>query len=375
MTCGCPRCALRTTCCEEATWPAFGEDGDSDAHTPAWLPSPHPSSLSQTPHHRGLSGVPGSGGKHGDHYPETNYRNKKNDKTRDACHRSRYAWSRQATLPGESQSIGYLDDNSNFDLDYHLIACSGARTYNVLSKVQENGGELPQIDQGYLDNNNTLVTISIGGNDARFSDIIQKCLISFGDGNCKDKSFDKPDDAVGGRDRKFFGQPLETAVPGIINEIVRPDITQTLYQIHALAPKAKIALMGYPPLISDKGSCLNISIIGLPTIGLSEASAAWLNSTADTLAGAMQGAADDANKQGIPVWFSNPKNDFVNQAVCGDPEQVHGIVKTLTASDDPIRDWPLINKYGLSAQSFHPKVGGACLYANSLERTMAGMGL
>ncbi|GGU68398.1 hypothetical protein GCM10010211_37160 [Streptomyces albospinus] len=310
-----------------------------------------------------------------DYYPETNYRNKNNDKSRDACHRSRYAWSRQATLPGESRAIGSLDDNSDSDMDYHLIACSGARTYNVLSKVQKNGGELPQINQGYLDKNTTLVTISVGGNDARFADTVQKCLVSFGGGSCQDKAFDKPDEDVHGRDQKFVGQPLVTAVPGIINEIVRPDITQTLFQIHSLARNAKIVLMGYPPLISDKGSCLNISIIGLPTIGLSEASAIWLNSTAETLAGAMQGAVDDAKKQGVPVWFSYPREDFVNQAVCGDPEQVHGLVKTLTASDDPVKDWPIINKYGLSAQSFHPKIGGARLYANSLERTMAGMGL
>ncbi|MGV4924686.1 hypothetical protein K2224_24190 [Streptomyces sp. BHT-5-2] len=310
-----------------------------------------------------------------DYYPETNYRNKNNDKARDACHRSRYTWSRLAKLPGQPQPIGYLDDNLDLDMDYHLIACSGARTYNVLSKVQDSGGELPQIDQGYLDENTTLVTISIGGNDARFSDIIQKCLISFGSGNCKDKAFDKPDDDVHGRDQKFVGQPLENAAPGIINEIVRPDITQTLYQIHALAPNAKIALMGYPPLISNTGSCLRLSILGLPIIGLTPESTEWLNNTAGTLATAMQGAADDAKRQGIPVWFSNPKNDFEGQAVCGDPEQVHGIVKTLTASDDPIKDWPLINKYGLSAQSFHPKIGGAFLYANSLERTLAGMGL
>ncbi|MFI0217236.1 hypothetical protein [Streptomyces lydicus] len=149
-------------------------------------------------------------------------------------------------------------------MDYHLIACSGARTYNVLSKVQKNGGELPQIQQGYLDENTTLVTISVGGNDSRFADTVQKCLLSFGDGSCKNKAFDKPDEDVHGRDQKFVGQPLETAVPGIINEIVRPDITQTLFQIHSLARNAKIVLMGYPPLISDHGSCLTSASSACP---------------------------------------------------------------------------------------------------------------
>ncbi|MEU5438797.1 SGNH/GDSL hydrolase family protein [Streptomyces sp. NPDC020719] len=313
-----------------------------------------------------------------DYYPETNYRNPNNDDTRDACHRSRYAWSRQATLPGGSKSIGDLDDGSDPDMDYHLIACSGARTYNVLN-VEQDSGELPQINQGYLDDNTTLVTISIGGNDSRFADTIQQCLLSRGDGNCKDKTFDGLDAQVGERDAKFKGQPLETAIPGIINEIVRPDITKTLMKIHELARNAKIVLMGYPPLISNQGSCLSVSIIGLGDLGLSAASTGWLNDTADTLTTAMQGAADDARSQGVQVWFSKPKDDFAGKGVCGDPERIHGIVKTLTYSDKPLKDWkilnPILSKYGLSAQSFHPKIEGARLYANSLERTMAEMGL
>ncbi|MCC5476067.1 SGNH/GDSL hydrolase family protein [Streptomyces barringtoniae] len=318
-----------------------------------------------------------------DYYPETNYRSKLDDNARNACHRSTQAWSRQATMPGASQSIGRLDDSLDPSMDYHLIACSGARTYNVLpkkvddsalSKGESQNGEEPQLDKGYLDQNTTLVTISIGGNDSRFSQIIQKCLLSVGNGSCKGETFDKTDDSVNGRDEQFRGQPLETAVPGLMNQVVRPDITRVLREIHKRAQNAKIVLMGYPPLISDKGSCLNIGFSGM-AIGLSEASAAWLDDTADTLAAAMQGAADDAKASGINVWFSNPKSDFAGKGVCGDPEQVHGIVKTLVKSDEPIKDWPLINQYGLSAQSFHPKIGGARLYANALERTMAGMSL
>ncbi|MFD9819834.1 NocE [Streptomyces violascens] len=308
-----------------------------------------------------------------DYYPETNYRDSQNKAARDACHRSTQAWSRQATIPGRGKSNGARADALDPTMDYHLIACSGARTYNVLEEVQTNGGEKPQLDQGYLDQNTSLVTISIGGNDARFSSIIQKCLIAVGAGSCKDKTFGDgdTDNSVGGRDRKFIGQSLENAAPGIIREVVRPDITKTLLAIHEKAPNAKIALMGYPPLLSAKGECLRID----KQIGLTEASANWLNGVADTLTAEMQGAADDAKKQGVQAWFSNPTSDFENKAVCGNPESVHGIVKTLVASDDPVKDWPIVSKFGLSAQSFHPKIGGARLYANSLERTMTSMGL
>ncbi len=307
-----------------------------------------------------------------DYYPETNYRSSITG-DRDACHRSRQAWSRQATIPGEALPTADLDDSWSARMDYHLIACSGARTYNVLDKTKvQDSGEVAQIEQGYLDRNTTLVTISIGGNDARFSEIVQKCLIAFGGGNCNEKAFEKgdKDPNVGGRDAAFVGQPLKTAVPGLINAVVRPDILKTLMAIHAKAPNAKIILMGYPPLLSSGGSCLRL--LGF---GLSEGSANWLNDTASTLATAMQGAVADAKAQGVSAGFSNPTSDFVGKGVCGDPEQIHGIVKTLTKSDDPVRDWPIIRNYGLSAQSFHPKIGGARLYANSLERTMSDMGL
>ncbi|MFH8791986.1 SGNH/GDSL hydrolase family protein [Streptomyces sp. NPDC017941] len=313
-----------------------------------------------------------------DYYPETNYLDEQNKDTRNACHRSTQAWSRQATIPGRAKSVGVLADSRGSAMDYHLIACSGARTYNVMhaGERQSNGGEAPQIDQGYLDQNTSLVTISIGGNDARFSKIIQKCLMAVNDGNCKNKTFEEGDvdSSVGGRDRKFIGQPLEQAAVGVIKEIVRPDIVKTLKEIHAKAPNAKIALMGYPPLIEKRGECLSVSI-PMFQIGLSASSADWLNSVANTLTAEMQGAADDAGKLGIKAWFSNPTSNFAGKAICGDPETVHGIVKTLVDSDNPMSDYPILEKFGLSAQSFHPKIGGARLYADSLERTMNGMGL
>lgn len=41
----------------------------------------------------------------------------------------------------------------------------------------------------------------------------------------------------------------------------------------------------------------------------------------------------------------------------------------LTPGDDPMWDFGAIEG-GISAQSFHPKVDGARLYANTLEQTM-----
>lgn len=61
-----------------------------------------------------------------------------------------------------------------------------------------------------------------------------------------------------------------------------------------------------------------------------------------------------------------------DKGICGSPEAIHGLVGTLTESDNPIKDWPGLSSYGLSAQSFHPKIAGARLYADRLQATMAG---
>ncbi|CAM5259230.1 hypothetical protein SXANM310S_02575 [Streptomyces xanthochromogenes] len=54
-------------------------------------------------------------------------------------------------------------------------------------------------------------------------------------------------------------------------------------------------------------------------------------------------------KAGAQVEFADPKDDFRNQGICSDPEQVYGLVVSLTKSDEPKRDWPIINQYGVSA--------------------------
>ncbi|MFJ3786349.1 hypothetical protein [Streptomyces sp. NPDC090093] len=44
----------------------------------------------------------------------------------------------------------------------------------------------------------------------------------------------------------------------------------------------------------------------------------------------------------------------------------------MTDSDNTIKDWPLLKDYGLSAQSFHPKISGARLYADAMEWSIGG---
>ncbi|OLZ70810.1 hypothetical protein AV521_12390 [Streptomyces sp. IMTB 2501] len=288
-----------------------------------------------------------------DFYPETDHYEKQSDKAWDSCHRSKFAWSRQAVMPGQSVSIGAMADALDPQMDYHFVACSGARTFNMLRDGQNS--EIAQIDAGYLDDNTTVVTLSVGGNDARFTDVFNQCVWKAGLDLCQDSSIGNKDPDTG-KDAAGDTGPLKDWAPKWLHDQVRPRIANVLNEIHKRARNARIVLMGYPRLLSAGGQCI-------PGIGTEEAP--WLNSVADTLDEEMKGAAADAGTQsGAKVVFADPRDDFEGKTVCGDPEDVNGIVKTGLSHADNSG----ILEVGMA--SFHPKIAGARLYANVLESAL-----
>src|SRR5206468_4326241 len=78
------------------------------------------------------------------------------------CHRSRRAYPKllasQAKIP---------------DAHFTFVACSGAQIHNLLWRTQND--ELPQLDAVAVGTN--LITLSIGGNDIGFSEIVVNCIL------------------------------------------------------------------------------------------------------------------------------------------------------------------------------------------------------
>jgi hypothetical protein len=278
---------------------------------------------------------------------------------RDACHRSKFAWSRKAVLADNAgSSVGTRADGWEANMDYHMVACSGAQTENLLpadgsvrNAFGESGqaeyGELAQVDQGYLDENTTLVTVSIGGNDARFADIVKQCIYAAGLSLCQDST-------VSGD-----SQPLKDAEPARIRGPVRQSIVIALREIHQRAPNAKVVLMSYPILLDNDGQCV---------IGIGTAEAPWMAEMGNLMVEQMAGAAADATAVGVPTWISDPRDEFAGEGICGNPETVHGIVVDKTPGDQSGLLPP-------SSQSFHPKLAGTTHYADSLNSTLRTMGL
>ncbi|MFF6998860.1 hypothetical protein ACFY93_28430 [Streptomyces sp. NPDC008313] len=283
-----------------------------------------------------------------DYYPESDYYNKvSGDKTKDSCHRSKYAWSRRAVLPGEQLSVGELADSWSARMDFQFTACSGARHYNMLS-ITPGAGELPQIQQGYLDQHTTLVALSIGGNDMAFADIIKKCITSISDvcqnGTIKARNPDT------GQSYDNDTPALKDWLPAWAHNVIRPRLVKTLRALHDQAPNAKIVLMGYPRLLENSGSCV---------VGIGTEEAPWLNEMGDVVAEEMKGAVSDTGSYAV---FADPRAAFAGQAICGDPETIHGIVVTGHSRAD---------SKPTSMKSFHPKIAGTAHYAAAFQDALA----
>lgn len=107
------------------------------------------------------------------------------------------------------------------------VSCGGATVENVMSTGQF--GEPAQIDA--ITANTDLVTLTIGGNDVGFVDIIP-CVVT---STCTASS------------------PAIVAANAAVNAL-EPKVQQLLTTVKSKAPNAKVILAGYPRLLSSSGN-------------------------------------------------------------------------------------------------------------------------
>jgi lysophospholipase L1-like esterase len=159
------------------------------------------------------------------------------------------------------------------------VACSGATTADVLAS------QVSALSAG-----TTLVSITIGGNDAGFSSVMETCVLSW-TSSCVN--------AVATAEAFVTSQ-----LPARLNS--------TLQAIRAHAPSAKVIVLGYPDLydLSKSGSC----------IGLSTQDRTALNQGADALDGALQAAAQ-ANHD----TFADVRGQFAGHEICDFGSWLHSV--------------------------------------------------
>jgi hypothetical protein len=258
-------------------------------------------------------------------------------------------------------------------MDYHLLACSGAETEHLLPSDGTANAfgdtaagmfrEVSQLDSGFVDENTTMVTLTIGGNDAHFADIMRICTIGtpslLEDCRHSRQTWDPQSFAT-----------LETYVPEMINTKVRDSIGIAVRKVQQRAPNAKIVLMGYPRLFPPQADGVkNPDCKFFPAIVDPEMN--WLNHMADMLNWVLQEHAVTMSHAGMPVTYSDPRDEFQLMNACSLSETIHRVVFGKTEGEDP--------GLGVSQQSFHPTIAGSRNYANAFITTLrtnnAGQGL
>ncbi len=265
------------------------------------------------------------------------------------AHRSMFSWPGMLSLPG----VGMMAENK--DIDWYFVASSGARIqdlYNyqdnrVVKKSMFSWHTLPITPQLWIfgqlgeENKPDYVTITLGGNDADFADIIRTAAANISIINIdylKDKV-----EAVWTR----FNAPGGT----------RDRLKQAYRDIWEKAGKqCSIIVVGYPGLLSqDGGGAL-----------FSAEEARYINAQVSLFNKELRSIVAECYMEGIPIYFVSVEEDFYGHEAYTDEPYINGLVFNTVLS--PTEDIDKTNP--VSAYSIHPNYKGACVYARCVQKAI-----
>jgi lysophospholipase L1-like esterase len=188
----------------------------------------------------------------------------------------------------------------------NLRACSGATVADVTNT------QLSALGAG-----TSFVTISVGGNDAGFAEVLTTCAFPWWASDCN---------GAINRAQSYINNTL----PGRLS---------TLYSsIRSRASAATVVVVGYPRIFM--GEDCNAGT------WFSRTEQTRLNQTADLLNSKLSAAASARGFR-----FANPTSRFVGHAVCDDVEWINGT------------SWP-------TGESYHPNKAGHVGYAGVVETAL-----
>jgi lysophospholipase L1-like esterase len=170
--------------------------------------------------------------------------------------------------------------------DFTDVSCSGATT-DDLSAPQSAGLGTNPAQLSALTGDESLVSMTMGGNDIGFANIITTCAA---------KSPLKP---LGAACKDFYGTQLDDRVAA-----TAPKIAASLAAIHERAPQARIALVGYPALLPDTGpGCF-------PVVPFSPGDVAWLRDLEKQLNGVLAEEAVAAGATYVDTYTPSIGHDM-----------------------------------------------------------------
>jgi lysophospholipase L1-like esterase len=207
-----------------------------------------------------------------------------------------------------------------------LIACAGAVLANIDQTVQSSS--LPGIQLSQLPANlqgNTLITITIGGNDIGFADELTKCITSLT--SCTS-------------DKTSLSQKIAA---------LQPRLLQVYQKLHAAAPGADIIIVGYPLVVADPAiaDCHNPVVY----YGLGASEMQMIRDLASQLDNTIAAAASQA---GIFSATKQVEQAFAGHEICTADESQEWI-NEVAGLNDALHD------------SFHPNSAGDHGYAEAIN--------
>ncbi|MCL2731472.1 MAG: SGNH/GDSL hydrolase family protein [Actinomycetia bacterium] len=171
---------------------------------------------------------------------------------------------------------------------FAFAACAGASTRDVAAK-----------QLGPVNAATTLISVSAGGNDAGFSDVMTTCVLR-SEATCLDRV---------AQARRF----VDTSLPALL------DAAYTA--IHARAPHARVVVLGYPHLYQVPGDCL---------LGIGDASRKAVDAAADDLDGVIAKRAADHG-----FAFADVRATFRGHELCSNTPWLHSVTLPLQESYHP----------------------------------------
>ncbi|WP_371619599.1 SGNH/GDSL hydrolase family protein [Streptomyces sp. NBC_00454] len=161
---------------------------------------------------------------------------------------------------------------------FSFAACSGARTGDVMNN-----------QLGPLNSGTDLVSITIGGNDAGFSDVMTTCVLQ-SESTCVSRV----------NQAKAY---VDSTLPGQLDQVYNA--------IHSRSPGAHVVVLGYPRFYKLNGTCV---------AGLTEGERSAINGASDYLNAAI---AKRAANHGFT--FASVSGAFTGHEICSGSEWLHSL--------------------------------------------------
>lgn len=207
-----------------------------------------------------------------------------------------------------------------------MIACAGAVTANVDQTVQSSSLTTTQLGQLLSSpRGNTLITITIGGNDIGFSSELTRCITSFT--SCKSD---------------------ESTISAKISAL-QSRLAQLYGELRSAAPGADIIIVGYPLLVADPtiADCHNPIVY----VGLGAGEMTMIRTLANQLDTVIATAATQA---GVSNAAHQVAQNFAGHEACTADESQEWI-NEIAGLNDALHD------------SFHPNSAGYHAMANAVN--------